>query len=247
MVSAPNSAEHRALMVLDRNEPARLGKTSQSYDVPGGGTVRKVDLSAAHQLVRRGLARYVLGGVVITEAGVHTLAELAGAARVKRSAVVSTDGRYRYRLDRWWAEGERVCWVMLNPSTADAEHDDPTVRRCIGFTRGWGLPGLIAVNLFAWRATRVDDLVVAAKADPLSILGPDNAGAITEAITECSQVIAAWGGNLTTHRAWLVGRPVVEAIADAAGKPIMCLGVTGDGDPLHPLYVAKDTEIRPWR
>lgn len=72
---------------------------------------------------------------------------------VQRHAELSSDRLYRYRLSRIWADGPRATFVMLNPSTADENKDDPTLRRCMGFARQWGLGGLSIVNLYALRAT----------------------------------------------------------------------------------------------
>src|SRR5450755_1416997 len=75
------------------------------------------------------------------------------------SAVFSADRTYRYRLTRTWgSSGSHAVWVMLNPSTADALADDPTIRRCTGFSRALGLDGLVVVNLFALRATEPREL-----------------------------------------------------------------------------------------
>jgi hypothetical protein len=78
-----------------------------------------------------------------------------------RGATLSDCGRYRYRLWRRWADGPTVLFVMLNPSTADADVDDPTIRRCIGFARSWGAGALEVVNLYAWRATQPAELKAA--------------------------------------------------------------------------------------
>jgi hypothetical protein len=74
-------------------------------------------------------------------------------------AVISPCGRYRYRLERRFDHGPKVTtFIMLNPSTADAEHDDQTIRRCLGFARAWRCSKLVVVNLFAWRATAPAEL-----------------------------------------------------------------------------------------
>lgn len=76
-----------------------------------------------------------------------------------RDAKLSADGLYRYRLGRTWCPSERgVVWVMLNPSTADAHFDDPTIRRCVGFARSWGMGWITVVNLYAFRATYPQEL-----------------------------------------------------------------------------------------
>ena len=80
--------------------------------------------------------------------------------RVYRSAELSPDRKYRRRLDRWWAEGPRVAWLMCNPSLADEVRDDPTVRKCVGFTMRWGFPGLTIINPFDLVCTNPADLVL---------------------------------------------------------------------------------------
>src|SRR5689334_20041621 len=74
-------------------------------------------------------------------------------SEIVKSAVLSPCGLYRYRLTRRWGDGPALLFVMLNPSTADATEDDPTIRRCTGFAKREGMPAIEVVNLFAWRAT----------------------------------------------------------------------------------------------
>lgn len=157
---------------------------------------------------------------------------LAGEA----TAVFSEDRRYRYRLTRTWgSSGTHATWIMLNPSTADAMDDDPTIRRCIGFTRSWGLDGLIVVNLFALRATNPREL--AACADPV---GPFNDRFIRESVHPWSVVVAAWGAHpLAVGR----GAEVLRGITTAA---VSRLGVTKVGAPRHPLYVRSDAPLLPY-
>ena len=91
-----------------------------------------------------------------------------------RSAYISECGLYRYTLSRDWdQELSCVYWIMLNPSTADATKDDPTIRRCINYSKAWGFGGAAILNLFAYRATQVKNLEQAAK-DGVDIIGPEN-------------------------------------------------------------------------
>ena len=83
--------------------------------------------------------------------------QLFAGTATRKSATLSECGLYRYDLWRTWATGPHVTFVMCNPSTADAEIDDPTIRRCIGFAQEWGFAGLVVVNLYAYRATEVSD------------------------------------------------------------------------------------------
>jgi hypothetical protein len=155
----------------------------------------------------------------------------------KRSAVISGDGKYRYHLWRRIAEGGCIAtFIMLNPSTADSLIDDPTIRKCIGFCRTWGFGELHVVNLFALRATDPADLRQAD--DPV---GPYNFDWIQRTVDITlnpahsggrGRVVFAWG-----TRGVYMGQDqiVLDWIAKQC-KP-MCLGVTQDGHPRHPLYV----------
>jgi hypothetical protein len=154
---------------------------------------------------------------------------------IERSAVLSDDGRYRYRLDRWWGTGPRLVWVMLNPSTADADVDDPTIRRCVAFARRDGYTGITVVNLCAWRATDPQDLVTA-RSEREDIHGPDNDRHLAELVAPDS--VAAWGAT---------GMGLVAAAALHRFPPLRCLGVTKAGWPRHPLYVPSDAAFVPWR
>ncbi|MCV3736664.1 DUF1643 domain-containing protein [Rhizobium sp. TRM96647] len=149
-------------------------------------------------------------------------------------AVFSACGRYRYRLERRWsAGGGNLVWIMLNPSRADAGTDDPTIRRCIAFSRLWGYSGMLVVNLFALCATHPDTLY--GVSDPV---GPENDAYIAAAFRSTAgsasagpDIVAAWGAHpLAAGRTALV--------LAAAGGNVRCLGATRDGHPRHPLYVA---------
>jgi hypothetical protein len=151
-------------------------------------------------------------------------------AGLSRAAEVSSCGRYRYWLRRTWASGGNgrvVCFVMLNPSTADAAVDDPTIRRCMGFARAWGYSVLTVLNLFALRATDPAELRTAV--DPVGPFGNVHLGAGKLA----DLVIAAWGANVPFGR----DRTAVRLLT---GKPLFCLGTTKAGHPRHPLYVRAD-------
>ncbi|MEM0983260.1 MAG: DUF1643 domain-containing protein [Planctomycetota bacterium] len=139
---------------------------------------------------------------------------------------------YRYTLTRKWSKGPRLCFVGMNPSTADATHDDPTIRLVILRARREGFCELEAVNLFALRSTDPKGLL--AVEDPV---GPRNAEAVRRAIERSDAVFAGWGRPP-------IDSPRVRAIAAASGP--LCLGITKSGEPRHPLYLPKDAELIPW-
>ncbi len=151
-------------------------------------------------------------------------------------ATLSECGQYRYDLTRRWGEGQNLCWVMLNPSTADETKDDPTIRRCIRFSKEWGFGGLIVVNLFALRASDPHELAVHA-----APVGPENDKRAGFWIRHLPS-IAAWG----SHKLAASRVPWVRKQAWFAGAPLRCLGTTKDGSPRHPLYVRADTQPIPW-
>lgn len=159
------------------------------------------------------------------------------------AAIISPCGAYRYTLHRRipsvlrWVKP--CLFVMLNPSTADATMDDPTIRRCIGFAKREGCTGLTVVNLFALRAT--DPAELAKHADPI---GPDNSKHVVEQIDQhqgIGAIVVAWGSHPMARAH--VCRPIVDLLA-ASGA--CCLGTTKDGHPRHPLYVKGDQPLVPW-
>lgn len=160
------------------------------------------------------------------------MAVLQACQSIDRGAVISRCRRYRYQLTRIWDDRlSTVVFVGLNPSTADANIDDPTVRRCVGFAREWGFGALILVNLFALRSTDPSGLY-AARAP----IGPDNDHWIRLAGSNAELVVAAWGVHGELHGR---GRYV-----RALFPRLMCLGRTREGHPRHPLYLSKDTPLK---
>ena len=146
-----------------------------------------------------------------------------------RTAEIDKTGAYRYRLTRRWKPDKgTVLFVMLNPSTADANVDDPTITRCIGFASKWGYGGLEVANLFAFRAT--DPMELSRCSDPV---GPDNDGHIVSMRDNHALIVAAWGAN--AKRFSERERDVLSLLG-----PVHCLGITKGGYPKHPLYVKGD-------
>lgn len=109
---------------------------------------------------------------------------------VHRYAVISPDGAYRYELTRRWGKGGVVCWIMLNPSVADAVRDDNTISKCIEFSDRWGYGQITVVNQCALRST--DPTVLKDHPDPS---GPLNKTSVRTNVAVADLVVAAWGAN----------------------------------------------------
>lgn len=155
------------------------------------------------------------------------------------AAILSEDKRYRYTLIRHVAHNKRLAtFIMLNPSTADATQDDPTIRRCMSFAEDWYCGQLAVVNLFAFRATKPNEMRRAA--DPV---GLDNDIYIARLARRATVLICAWGalGSFRNR-----DRDVMKLLSLSPKIRPMCFGTTIEGFPRHPLYVAGDTRLIPY-
>jgi hypothetical protein len=123
---------------------------------------------------------------------------------------------------------------MFNPSTATAELDDPTIRRCIGFAKLWGYGRMNIVNLYAIRST--DPKAVARTVDPE---GPMNDFWITRAAQESREIICAWGCAQHVPSVNARVKRVIDLIElEAFSVQLNCLGYRKDGHPRHPLMLS---------
>lgn len=159
-----------------------------------------------------------------------------------KTATFSDDRVYRYTLTREWDEKlSTVAFIGLNPSTADQNMDDPTIRRCIGFARRWGYGRLLMLNLFGFRATRPKDLYAMYENSRVLAIGEMNHPVHIHGYLNqfnASLVIAAWGKCLNNHGA---------AFAHVSqGIRLSCLGRNKDGSPKHPLYLRGDCDPQPF-
>ena len=153
---------------------------------------------------------------------------------IKKSAIFSPCKAYRYSLTRAWNLSQKsILFIGLNPSTADENHNDPTLRRCMYYAFKWGFGGLVMVNLFAYRATLPTEL----KKSKFP-LGKENNQFIINAQKEAGMVLAAWGndGGLLNR-----DKEVLKIITNP-----MCLKINKTGQPAHPLYQKKSATPKPY-
>lgn len=150
-------------------------------------------------------------------------------------------GQYRYTLRRDFLTGtDKVAFVMLNPSIADATLDDPTTRRAVAFAQRFDCRKYLAVNLFALRSTDPTGLTVVD--DPV---GPENDAYLLAAVEWADEMIVAWGaGGKYGARAKAAYRTRIKAVIELLShRRLWCLGRTKQGYPKFPLYLSKDTNF----
>ena len=160
---------------------------------------------------------------------------------ITSSAVLSDCKKYRYSLTRVWDDNKpRVLFIMLNPSTADAEKDDPTIRRCIGFAKDWGYGGVYVVNLFSLRATNPKDLLTST-----FVVGIENEKWFRRMSALAHLVVCAWGNSSIVNKlqkrldhGW---KPL-----SWISKPLYYIELSNDGTPKHPLYLPKNLTPIPY-
>ncbi len=158
-----------------------------------------------------------------------------------RGATFSPCGEYRYELLRWIKPKPKgtmgtISFVMLNPSTADAFQEDPTVRRCLGFAYEWGYEYVRVVNIFAFRAT--DPNAMIRRDDPI---GEHNDRYISKAADESNCVVIAWGAHGSVKGR---GDEVRSMLMDLRHDDVHQIGMpTQAGHPRHPLYLKGDTPL----
>ena len=163
---------------------------------------------------------------------------------MKKRATISKDGAYRWTLSRIWNGFKpAMVWIMLNPSTADADKDDATIRVIVERARRMGYGGVLVLNLFAYRATDPRDLKGA-----VAPIGARNNDALMKMIKRYKMgtfryVMAAWGN----HGSYLARDAEVLDILRRNNVPVHAIKLTKVGNPCHPLRQSYDTEPFTWR
>ena len=146
---------------------------------------------------------------------------------MKKHAIISHDNKYRYQLSRVWDdEKPKILFIMLNPSTADADVDDPTIRRVVNFAKSWDYGGVFVGNLYAFRST--DPKGLKHTDDPV---GPENMAHIQSLIGLTDKIVYAWGNNQKEPK-WL---------CDLVDTPY-CIDISTKGIPKHPLYLKGELQ-----
>jgi hypothetical protein len=174
-------------------------------------------------------------------------------------AEFSDDRRFRFSLWRIWGDGpdyaaalkvagrhRLVHFCMLNPSIANERELDPTLRRCLGFAKSWGMDGMLITNLYPLVATDPKQLLAT-----LDIRGPQKAAwyindtHISDAAQRAEFTVVGWGASVAKMP---LSDRVERFYCSLLGVhgAVKCLGVTKGGHPVHPLYIAANTPLQDW-
>ncbi|MEM0980415.1 MAG: DUF1643 domain-containing protein [Cyanobacteria bacterium P01_H01_bin.58] len=157
---------------------------------------------------------------------------------VQRCAQFDDTGWYRYRLTRRWDDTQpELAFVMLNPSYANHREDDPTLRRCIRLAQQWQYGSLVVVNLFAYCTAY--PAVLKTVDEPV---GKENDRFILQACQTAKHILLAWGNGGSLHNR---DHDVLQLLAPYRDR-LRCLAVNRTGQPRHPLYVPRDTQLCSW-
>ena len=156
---------------------------------------------------------------------------------MEKDAIISKCGNYRYSLSRIWDKDKPlVMFLMFNPSTADTDRDDPTIRKCIGYAKNWGYGGILVGNLFAFRSS-----------DPLDLLysdnpiGKHNGEYLEKMFDKSSIIIFAWGNQKILDK--IYDGPFKDFSKNKNREKYYYLELSKRGTPKHPLYLKK--ELKP--
>ena len=150
---------------------------------------------------------------------------------IYKNATFSNCRTYRYTLSRIWNKKKKyVLFIGLNPSTADEEVDDPTIRRCVNYAKNWGYGGFLMVNVFAYRTTLPSNLKKVKYP-----VGEDNDKYIVKLSKKADITVAAWGNNGNLYSR---DKQVLNLVPS-----LMCLKINKSGQPAHPLYLKKGLKL----
>lgn len=171
--------------------------------------------------------------------GMQQLMEfLPALPKVEKGAVLSECGLYRYQLWRIWDDQKpKVLFIMHNPSTADADDDDPTIRRCVAFVKSWGYGGFYVGNLTPYRATDPKSL---SRLDYHTVYPDHNVTHIEWMMEKCDLFVLAFG----VCRSMVAANEIYNLAHPSRWH---CISITKDGRPGHPLYLPKGLPPIPFK
>ena len=163
-----------------------------------------------------------------------------GLLMMHKEAQFNEERTHRYTLLRHWSGNKPpVNLLMCNPSTADENVLDPTVKRCLDYAQRWGYGSLWVTNLFAFRSTEPEGLF-----DVNDPVGDENDYYIQFTANFCYErgglTVCAWGSIPILRRILPIrAQQVKDMLRHSGAIQLYCLKQNKDGQPAHPLYLPK--------
>jgi hypothetical protein len=158
-------------------------------------------------------------------------------SQINIGAKFSPCKKYRLQLWRIWDDHlPKIMFIMLNPSSADAKRDDPTIRRCINFTKKWGYGGIYVGNLYPLISPKPKLLLRSS-----SVYHLDNKSNLNEMAKKCTRIVCAWGNFLVIKK---LGFPD-DFFLELKDK-LYYISISKNKTPKHPLYLSGNLEMKKW-
>lgn len=154
-----------------------------------------------------------------------------------KQAEISDDQLYRFLLTREWDSNKgKVMWIMLNPSTADAMNDDPTIKKCVSYADKWGYGSIAVVNTNPFRSPNPKEM----RGHSLPVdVWVQNHAVIERESANADMIVAGWGNDAEFE--------ALKFFVNRFGNRLFALQVNNTAHPAHPLYLNGSLEPRPYR
>lgn len=160
---------------------------------------------------------------------------------MQTTAQFSPNRKYRYLLIRTWDEKlPNLGLIMINPSNADEETDDPTIRRCIALAKNLGYGSIWVGNLFAYVCSQPNNMFALQRNEGVDVVGPDNLVYLEHLFENVDACICAWGNN---GNKGIEAKDEIAFLSRRNKVPLYAFQLTKTGEPQHPLYLPNNTDV----
>lgn len=153
---------------------------------------------------------------------------------VDRGASFSECRKYRYALWRIWDKQKPlVMFIGLNPSTANENENDPTIKSVERIAKHNGYGGFYMMNCFSFVNTDPKQLYDCSQS-------VENEKWLKKIAAISKDIVFAWGDFQ------VVKKLGVDYILGQWFPDAKCLHINKTGSPIHPLYCKTNTVFVKW-
>jgi hypothetical protein len=155
-------------------------------------------------------------------------------------AIFSEEKDHRFALWRTWdRELPSILFIGLNPSRGNQFYNDPTLTRCINFSKSWGYGTMFFGNLFS-NVEPDSDMMRAISMHESRIDEVTTNLWLDQMLSMTDEVVCAWGSWDFIERR---KKAVIGMISNWFESP-KCFGKNKDGNPKHPLYLKATSTLK---